>query len=219
MVHTAVYFGANEKNARDELSKVLDFEMKLAKISTDRIDRRNETILFNPTTIEQLPMERGMPKSWLSFIQTYLNHPNVKINVGKKEVIIIRDIGFVRNIGQVIASTPNQVLANYVGWRVVMESMKHLNSEARNLRHEFHQSISGVQSQKPLWKTCVHETGFNSYYKYSFIFAASSMYAKRYFKPEDKNQMIEMTNYLREAFSEIIVNLDWMDEKTKVNEF
>ena len=218
MVETAVYFGANEKKARDELSKVLDFEMKLAKISTDRESRRNETILFNPTTIEQLPMERGMPKSWLSFIQTYLDHPNVKINVGKKEVIIIRDIGFVRNIGQAIASTPNHVLANYVCWRVVMESMKHLDSQARTLRHEFHKSISGIQSQKPLWKTCVHDTGFNSYYKYSFIYATSSMYALRYFKPEDKMQMIEMTKYLRESFSEMIANLDWMDAKTKVNQ-
>ena len=114
MVDTAVYFGANEKKARDELSKVLDFEMKLAKISENRENRRNETILFNPTTIEQLPIEKGMPKSWLSFIQTYLNHPNVKISVGKNEVIIIRDVGFVKNIGQVIGSTPNHVLANYI---------------------------------------------------------------------------------------------------------
>ena len=98
-----------------------------------------------------------------------------------------------------------------------MESMKHLNSGARNLRYEFHKSISGIQSQKPLWKTCVQDTGFNSYYKSSFIYAASSMYAKRYFKPEDKNQMIEMTEYLREAFSEMINNLDWMDAKTKVH--
>ena len=129
---------------------------------------------------------------------------------------MIRDVEFLRNIGQVIARTPNHVLANYIGWRVIMESMKHLNSEARNLRHEFQKSISGIQSQKPLWKTCVHETGFNSYYKYSFIYATSSMYAMRYFKPEDKNQMIEMTKYLREAFSEMINNLDWMDAKTKV---
>ena len=95
--------------------------------------------------------------------------------------------------------------------------MKHLNTEARTLRHEYRKSVYGVKIQKPLWKECVSTTGFNSYSASNFVYAASSMYAMRYFKPEDKAQMFEMTEYLRKAFSEMVNELDWMDENTKVS--
>ena len=44
-----------------------------------------------------------------------------------------------------------------------------------------------------------------------------SMYAQRYFTPEDKEQLFEMTQYLRKAFSGMLDDLDWMDESTRVN--
>ena len=43
------------------------------------------------------------------------------------------------------------------------------------------------------------------------------MYAQRYFTPEDKEQLFEMTQYLRQAFSGMLDDLDWMDESTRVN--
>ena len=43
------------------------------------------------------------------------------------------------------------------------------------------------------------------------------MYAQRYFTPEDKEQLFEMTQYLRKAFSGMLDDLDWMDESTRVN--
>ena len=114
--------------------------------------------------------------------------------------------------------TPNSAhFIFFTGWRVASESMKHLNTEARALRHEYRKSVFGVKIQKPLWKECVSTTGFNSYSASNFVYAASSMYALRYFKPEDKAQMFEMTEYLRKAFSEMVNELDWMDENTKVS--
>ena len=43
------------------------------------------------------------------------------------------------------------------------------------------------------------------------------MYAQRYFTPEDKDQLFEMTQYLRKAFSGMLDDLNWMDESTRVN--
>ena len=43
------------------------------------------------------------------------------------------------------------------------------------------------------------------------------MYAMRYFTPEDKEQLFEMTQYLRKAFSGMLGDLEWMDESTRVN--
>ncbi len=45
---------------------------------------------------------------------------------------------------------------------------------------------------------------------------AGSMYARRYFNEEAKEVMLEMFRYLKESFSnDILQPLDWMDEKTK----
>ncbi len=41
------------------------------------------------------------------------------------------------------------------------------------------------------------------------------MYAKNYFKPEAKEAMLEMTNYLRDSFKELLDENDWMDDVTK----
>ena len=42
------------------------------------------------------------------------------------------------------------------------------------------------------------------------------MYVRRFFNPEAKKSMLEMTSYIRKVFKEDIVEgLDWMDENTK----
>ena len=43
MVDTAVLFGADESKAKEEMTEVLKFEMKLAKISTLKELRRDAT--------------------------------------------------------------------------------------------------------------------------------------------------------------------------------
>ena len=105
----------------------------------------------------------------------------------------------------------------FSGWRVAAASMKHLSTEALTIRHKFRKSVYGTQVQTPIWKDCVKNVGFNSYSKSNFVYAASSMYALKYFKPEDKKQMYEMTQYLRTAFKEMVDNLSWMDNSTKVS--
>ena len=115
MVDTAVFFGANEVKAKEELSEVLDFEMKLANISAKREDRRNKTRLYNPTTIGEMKVEKGLPESWVTYVQALLDHPGVKINVDENEIIIIRDVEFFKNVSRVMSNVTDRVLANYVG--------------------------------------------------------------------------------------------------------
>jgi len=54
----------------------------------------------------------------------------------------------------------------------------------------------------------------NETFKYQQV--AGSMYVRRFFNPEAKKSMLEMTSYIRKVFKEDIVEgLDWMDENTK----
>ena len=115
MVDTAVFFGAKEVEAKKELSEVLDFEMKLANISAKREDRRNKTRLYNPTTIGEMKVEKGLPESWMTYVQALIDHPGVKISVDENEIIILRDVEFFKNISRVMSNVTDRTLANYVG--------------------------------------------------------------------------------------------------------
>ena len=42
------------------------------------------------------------------------------------------------------------------------------------------------------------------------------MYARKVFKRESKAQVVEMTDYLRRAFKQILDELEWMDDETKL---
>ena len=46
------------------------------------------------------------------------------------------------------------------------------------------------------------------------------MYVRRFFNPRAKEEMIEMTSYIRKVFKEeISEELDWMDDKTRARLF
>ena len=115
MVDTAVLFGADESKAKEEMTEVLKFEMKLAKISTLKELRRDATKLYNPSTIGKLKTGKGLPESWTDFIQSLFDHPQLDITIDADEVVIIRDVEFLKRIGELISSTSDRVLANYIG--------------------------------------------------------------------------------------------------------
>ena len=48
MIDIAVYLGAKEKDAREEMKQVMVFEMKLAMIKLPRDQKRNMSLVYNP---------------------------------------------------------------------------------------------------------------------------------------------------------------------------
>ena len=62
----------------------------------------------------------------------------------------------------------------------------------------FSKAITGVKESTPTWKTCVTGVGFNNAAgSFSLGLVAGSMYVRRFFDPEAKASMLEMTKYIR----------------------
>jgi len=72
MVDAAILLGAEPEYAKAEMKESLLFEISLAHVTTPKEERRNETLLYNPTTIEALPQHDGFPPSWTDYIQNIL---------------------------------------------------------------------------------------------------------------------------------------------------
>ncbi len=216
MVDTAVLFGADKAVAESELKESLLFEIELATdILKPKEERRNATLLYNPTTLGELKSYEELPPSWTDYFKAlFENTDNIEITDNEK--IVVTNFEYFEKLSALLKKTKKRTIANYLAWCATKSLMTYINKEARDIKHKFDKGVSGIQESSPTWKRCVNEMGFNSFSGGGFGFVAGSMYAKKYFNKEAKAAMLEMTAYIRTAFKEdILENLDWMDAATK----
>ncbi|XP_035217911.1 neprilysin-2-like [Stegodyphus dumicola] len=108
----------------------------------------------------------------------------------------------------VVANIP-RVVANYMMWRVVQESLPRLSEDWRNLLQEFCSVVSGKKEQEPRWDTCIFS------FSEDLGVALGYHYVKHYFNEENMHGALEMVHYIHKAYLNMLERNDWMDEKTK----
>ena len=90
MSDSAHLFGALDNEATSqELARVLDFEIRLAKASLTRAQTRDDNIKHNPTVLGEYPMLEGHPESWARYISNVM-----LINVNDTEAVTVYDVNF-----------------------------------------------------------------------------------------------------------------------------
>jgi membrane metallo-endopeptidase-like protein 1 len=214
MIDTAVLLGGDKSVVEKELKESLLFEIELANILAPREERRNATLLYNPTTLGELKSYEELPPSWTDYFKNLFKNTDVKITDAEK--IVVTNFEYHQKLSDLLKKTEKRTLANYLAWSAAKTLLTYLNKEARDTKHRYEKGVTGIQESSPTWKRCVSEMGFNSFSGGGFGFIAGSMYAKKYFNKEAKAAMLEMTAYIRTAFKEdILENLEWMDGKTK----
>jgi len=215
MVDTAVLLGAKKEYAKSELKKSLLFEISLANITAPKEERRNASVLYNPTTLGAVPTFPNLPPSWTEYVQTLLKSAD-KVKIDENEKVILTNFEYFEKLSNLLNQTKPRVLANYLAWHASSSVLSNLNEAALRVKQAYNKALSGIQVSAPTWKRCVSTVGINSGGTFSLGLVAGSMYIKRYFNPESKAAMLEMASYIRKVFKEdLLPGLDWMDENTK----
>jgi len=216
MVDSAVLLGAESESALNELKESLSFEISLANITVPKEEKRNSTLLYNPTTLGELPILEALPPSWVTYLQTMFEEAN-KVTIDEEEKIILTNPEYFDKLSNLLKNTKPRTLANYLAWQTVKSSMSKLNNAAGDIKQAYDKATSGVQELPPQWKRCTNAIGFNNQVGLSSLgLVAGSMYVKNFVNPEMKNDMIEMLSYVKQAFKEdMLEKLDWMDDETK----
>ena len=143
MVETAVLFGADLDNAKKEMKECLLFEIELAQTTAPREDRRNASVLYNPTTAGEARIHKGLPTSWTEYIQNMLQIADT-ITVDDNEKIVIASPDYLENLGKLLTKTDKRTLANYLAWRATKPFMTLLNEDARKIRQKYRKAIKGI---------------------------------------------------------------------------
>ena len=48
-----------------------------------------------------------------------------------------------------LRNTDKKIIANYIGWRVAMNTMRYLDTKARKIRYQFNKAVYGLQKPYP----------------------------------------------------------------------
>ncbi|XP_012252045.2 neprilysin-2 isoform X2 [Athalia rosae] len=205
MVDIAVILGANKERATQELKESLYFEIKLANISLPNEERRNATLLYNPTTVRELN-ERYPSVNW----KDYINHllpPTVQVD--EDEVVIVNVPKYISDLEDLIKVTPKRVQANYVMWRVAGASVSYLNEEIRKRQLDYSTALSGKTEREARWKECIDIVSG------SLSISTGALYVRKYFNENAKQNAVEMVADIRRQFTKILEKVEWMDETTR----
>lgn len=124
-------------------------------------------------------------------------------------MIIVFDVPFFNQLGDLLKSTPKRTIANYIMWRVASASTDYLTQQLRKRQLDYYGVLNGQQTEKPRWKDCL---GFVTDY---FGIATSALYVRKYFNQDSKAVALDMVNSIREEFEDILSKVTWMDQKTR----
>lgn len=204
MTDVAVLLGAERRYASEEMKKVIQFETMLANVSIPEADRQDTGAIYERMSLSEL--ERRVPEIlWRDYLNAFL--PETPAD--DSEPIVSYAMSYFQELGHLLARTDRRIVQNYILWRFVMDLIPHLPDEYQEKRAEFRRVLLGVLSERNRWNQCVEWTNKK------LGMAVGALFIRDNFNQESKTVALEMIHTLREAFIEILDELEWMDEETR----
>lgn len=105
---------------------------------------------------------------------------------------------FLQKFSELIQVTPRNVVANYVFWRVVLQSAPYLSEEIRNIAFNLRGRNSVAQSQLRRERHCYNLVDD------MFPIGIGAMYARRHFGREEKERVVPLVDDISNAFRSIL---------------
>ncbi len=202
--HVAKTFGLlgdDPKTAAAEADTVMRVETALAKVSQDRVTRRDPDATYHRETVKQLEglapgfdwgryfVDAGAPRSrWLNVVST----------------------GYAAGFSALLSSEPLADWKTYLRWHDASSAAPWLSRDFVEESFDFGgRKLSGVKELQPRWKRCVglvdgelgHDLG--------------RAYVAKEFGAEGKARTQRLVNALQAALKEDLKGLDWMSARTR----
>lgn len=203
LISTAQLLKANNSNLMADIKDILEFETGLANIS--KPFERQGGATYHRMSISRL--QKYTPAiDW----DTYFKYSFPDISINSTEQVGLYGLDFFMDIAHLINTTASKkTVINYLLWRFVMNRVNNLGKQFANNQHEYSAEISGAKNQAPRHKVCV------DYVNGNMGMAVSALYVKRHFDTGSKAQAEIMIANIRQAFLDILNQVDWMDLETR----
>ncbi|KAH7642819.1 endothelin-converting enzyme 1-like protein [Dermatophagoides farinae] len=191
MSETVKIFSATKLDASQFAENTFNYEKRIAEIMPDRLDFSHPSETFQRRfSIRELRINAPSIK-WLNLLQKYFEKARLNDNT---RVLLAFDSYF-RNISNIISTTDNKGLNDYLIWKMISSYAPYLSKEFRIIQYNFQQAYHNLPSlnyinDEDRWRFCLQTTS-----KY-FGHALASLYVN--------NQLNVVTNRSGEARLNIV---------------
>ncbi|XP_055905883.1 neprilysin-4-like [Eupeodes corollae] len=191
------------EKAEETSKEIVDFEIQLANITTDPHVRVDLNEMYIPKTIAELNIEYENI-DWIAFFSGILEtrlHPN--------QTIVVLSANYYGNLTRLLKDVEPKTLANYMIWRGIHPFLDGLDENFRAALQTFKEALTGQKEPLPRWKECLKEVNTQ------VGMATGAMFVQRYFDEDSKNETVGLLSEVKDAFTETLMGLEWIDERTK----
>lgn len=212
MTKVGILLGGDPNTTRQQMQAIIDFETKLANITTPNELRRDEEKLYHLMKIGDLQLKAPFI-DWRKFFEDAMRIVGKKI--GNKEEVVVYAPEYLGNLTQLIkdynkTTEGRIILNNYMVWQTVRVFTACLSKAFRDAYKGLRTALMGTEGgEEPQWRYCIQDT--NSV----LGFAIGAIFVREVFDQNSKTQAEEMINNVRNAFKTNFKNLNWMDDETR----
>jgi putative endopeptidase len=204
LVHVQKMFellGEPKENAARDARTVVDIETGLAKVSLDRVKRRNPANSDHKMTRKELAA-LAPDFDWNAYFTAIGTPSFTAINVTWPD--------FFKGMSQLLAARSLDDWKTYLRWHVVHDAAPLLSAAFVNESFDFFdRTLTGAKQLQPRWKRCV---GFTDR---QLGEALGQLYVEATFGAEGKERMSKLVAALEAALNRDIRELPWMTDATR----
>lgn len=191
-----------DDNAATRAQSLMDFERQLAEVQWTREENRDPDKRYNPKT----PAELAAMAPQTNFTAYFEG-----AGVPPRDVYVVSQPSYMEAADKIVASTPLNVLKDYLRFQTVESFATVLGKEYFTLWFDFHRKgLQGQEEPREQWKRALDTMDG---YMGELL---GQVYVKRHFNAEAKTRMQSMIDNLVKAYDQSIQNLDWMSAETKI---
>ena len=193
--------GESADAAKKDADTVMRLEMKLAKASMTRVDRRDPYKVKHKMKLPEFE-ELAPNFGWKTYYAT-ANYPQF-------EILNVATPDFFKEVNSSLSKEPLDNWKTYLRFHVMDSASPYLSSPFVDENFAFYrQYLRGAKEQQPRWKRCV------SYTDRDLGEALGQVYVAKVFSPELKQSTVDMVRRIEDAMGVRIQQLDWMSPETK----
>ncbi len=185
--------------------EILDLETEIASHHWDQVKDRDATLTYNKTTRAEL--EELAPNLHWDLWASASEIPAVAF-----DSLNIHEPSFFSGISAMLADfdSRREIWKSWLKWNLIDSSAAYLTDDLVNQNFAFYgTTLSGTPQIRERWKRGV------SLVQGSLGEAIGKVYVGLYFPQEAKAAMLELVDYLIQAYRQSITELDWMSDATK----
>lgn len=182
--------------------EVLALEKSLAMAKLPESQDQDPAVWYNKMSLEEFTNMTGNVLNYTDYLNELAVLYKLPYRFNDTDLVIVRDIGYYKQLSKILTETPPLTLHNYLGYQLA----RFWSLFTDNSFWDYY--LEQTVPEEPFWKNCLERVD---------RWVASHLYVRQKVLPVTKEKAEEIVEELQEVFVEEVLKKDvnWLDEQTR----